>query len=284
VSVDGRADTTGRKGNNAPALPVITLLTDFGTADYFVAAVKGVILTINPQASLVDITHEIPPQDIEAGAFTLLTCYRDFPEGTIHVAVVDPGVGSARRPIVVRAGSHYFVGPDNGLFSYVYDCEPSVQVFHVTAAEYFRQPPSPTFHGRDVFAPIAAVLSTGITAEALGPQITDEVRLAPLAPVKDDTGKLHGRIIHIDRFGNCITNLTCTDLGSRPVKLQVNGSVVETLRKFFTDDRESETSEDSSGQDLFALWGSAGFLEIAVNRGSAAQLLNAHRGDTLVLE
>ena len=270
---------------------VITLLTDFGTADYFVAAVKGVILTINPQASLVDITHEIPAQDIEAGAFTLLTCYRDFPEGTIHVAVVDPGVGSARRPIVVRAGQYYFVGPDNGLFSYVYDREPSAEVFHVTASEYFHQPPSPTFHGRDVFAPVAATLSNGIQPHALGPQITDPVRLGPLSPVKDDSGNLHGRIIHIDRFGNCITNFTRRDLpDSGPVKLLVNGRVIETFRQFFTDehgsksDEHESSAEHGSSAELFAIWGSAGFLELALNRRSAAQLLAANPGDLVIVQ
>jgi hypothetical protein len=127
----------------------ITLLTDFGTADYFAGAMKGAILSINPQAVIADVTHEIPAQDVAAGAFTLLAAYGTFPEGTVHVAVVDPGVGSARRPIVVSAGGHLFVGPDNGLFTHVYDREPSFQAFHVTASQYFRQPVSTTFHGRD---------------------------------------------------------------------------------------------------------------------------------------
>ena len=262
---------------------VITLLTDFGTADYFVGAMKGVILTINRSAAIVDITHEIPPQDIEAGAFTLLTCYRDFPAGTIHVAVVDPGVGSARRAIVVRAGSHddalhYFVGPDNGLFSYIYDREASFEVFHATATEYFRPSPSSTFHGRDVFAPVAAALSKGIDPQALGARITDYVRLAPLAPARDDAGNLRGRIIHIDHFGNCITNFTRPDLpDSSSIKLTVNGRVIETLRRFFTD-------EHGSPDEIFAIWGSAGFLEIAINRRSAADFLHARRGDPVVLE
>lgn len=269
---------------------VITLLTDFGTADYFVAAVKGVILTINPRAYLVDITHEIPAQDIEAGAFTLLTCYRDFPSGTIHVSVVDPGVGSARRPIVVSGGSYYFVGPDNGLFSYVCDCEtrrhdrkPSYQVFHITAGEYFRQPPSPTFHGRDIFAPVAAALSNGIQPETLGPRITDEVRLPPLAPLRDESGKMHGRIIHIDHFGNCITNFTRAELpDSGLVKLTVNGRVIETFRQFFTDEDGSRTDDGGSPGEVFAIWGSAGFLELAVNRHSAADLLAAKRGHEVI--
>ena len=272
---------------------VITLLTDFGTADYFAGAMKGVILTINRSVSIVDITHEIPAQDIEAGAFTLLTCYRDFPDGTIHVAVVDPGVGSSRRAIVVRAGSQYFVGPDNGLFSYVCDREASYvndreasfEVFHVTASEYFRPSVSATFHGRDVFAPVAAVLSKGTNPEALGPKITDAVRLTPLSPVKDDSGQLRGRIIHIDHFGNCITNFTRSDLpNAASVKLTVNGRSIETLRRFFGDEKGPDAEQRSSANDLFAIWGSAGFLELAINRFSAAASLHAHRGDAVILE
>lgn len=290
MSTENPADSTGRLGQVQPNLPVITLLTDFGAADYFVGAMKGVILTINRSAAIVDITHEIPPQDIESGAFTLLTCYRDFPDGTIHVAVVDPGVGSSRRAIVVRAGSddppglHYFVGPDNGLFSYIYDREPSCEVFHATASEYFRPSPSSTFHGRDVFAPVAAALSKGIDPQAVGVRITDYVRLPPLSPTRNDTGQLHGRIIHIDHFGNCITNFTHADLpDSRSAKLAVNGRSIESFRKFFTDEQGSAADENTSAE-LFAIWGSAGFLEIAVNRASAANFLQAHRGDPVVLE
>lgn len=258
--------------------PVISLLTDFGTQDYFVAAVKGVILTNSPSASIIDITHEVPAQDIEAGAFTLLTCYRDFPERTIHMAVVDPGVGSTRRPIVVRTGSHYFVGPDNGLFSYVLDHEPSHKIFHVTAGKYFRQSPSPTFHGRDVFAPVAAALANGIKPHHFGPRIYDAVRLAPLAPVKDKGGSVKGRIIHIDRFGNCITNLTRADIDdSQPLKLLVKRRVISSVRQFFAE-------EHASPDELFAIWGSAGFLELAINGASAATLLRAKRGDPVVLE
>jgi S-adenosylmethionine hydrolase len=283
VSTQNSADSTGRLGEVKPDLPVVTLLTDFGTADYFTGAMKGVILSINRSASIVDITHEIAPQDIESGAFTLLTCYRDFPDGTIHVAVVDPGVGSTRRAIVVRAGSYYFVGPDNGLFSYIYDREPSCEVFHATATEYFRPSPSSTFHGRDVFAPVAAALSKGIDPSALGARITDYIRLAPLAPTRDDAGRLHGRIIHIDHFGNCITNFTRADLpGSQVPRLTVNGEVIATLRRFFTDEHGSKPDGHGSDDQLFAIWGSAGFLEIAVNRSSAAELLRANRGDAVI--
>lgn len=261
----------------AGAAPVITLLTDFGTADYFVAAVKGVILTINPQVTLVDITHEVPPQDIESGAFTLLTCYNDFPPGTIHLAVVDPGVGSSRRGIVVRAGSHYFVGPDNGLFSYICDRETSFEVFQLTAEKYFRPSLSPSFHGRDIFAPVAAALSTGVKPNKFGPRIKDAVRLAPLAPVEDQDGSLRGRIIHIDHFGNCITNFTRSDLpDSAHVELRIKRRVIRTIRKFFAD-------EAGPKDELFAIWGSAGFLELSLNGGSAATVLRAKRGDPVFI-
>ena len=261
---------------------VVTLLTDFGTADYFVGAVKGVILTINPQVSIIDITHEIPPQDIESAAFTLLTCYRDFPAGTVHVAVVDPGVGSSRRAIVVSAGSHYFVGPDNGLFSYVLDREPSHQTFHLTAREYFRDSPSSTFHGRDVFAPVAAALSKGVAPAKLGPRIEDAVRLHSLAPTKREDGKVEGRIIHIDRFGNCITNLTRADLpDTKQTTLLVKRRAINAFRRFFADETASKRGR-ASNSDLFAIWGSAGFLELALNGASAAKLLHAKRGDTVI--
>lgn len=255
---------------------VVTLLTDFGTADYFVGAVKGVILTINPHVSIVDITHEIPPQDLEAGAFTLLTCYGDFPAGTIHMAVVDPGVGSTRRPIVVSTGSHYFVGPDNGLFSYILDREPAHQTFHVTAREYFCETPSSTFHGRDIFAPVAAALSKGVKPAKLGPQIEDAVRLASLAPTTGKDGEIEGRIIHIDRFGNCITNLTRSDLPqSKQMRLLIKQRVIKTFRQFYAD-------EDGPKNQIFAIWGSAGFLELSVNGASAAKLLHAKRGDAVI--
>ena len=261
-------------------LPVVTLLTDFGTTDYFVGAVKGVILTINPSATIVDITHEIPPQDIESGAFTLLTCYRDFPPGTIHVGVVDPGVGSTRRAIVVSAASQYFVGPDNGLFSYILDTERSHKTFQLTEEKYFRQPASTTFHGRDVFAPVAAALANGVKANKFGPQIKDEVRLRSLSPVKRNA-KLEGRIIHIDRFGNCVTNFTRTDLPESGGRLEVKRQTITTFRAFYGAEGEAK-NKSKANQELFAIWGSAGFLELSVNRGSAAQLLKARRGDPVI--
>jgi len=250
----------------SPSLPVITLLTDFGTADYFVGAVKGAILSVNPSAVIADITHEIPPQDIAAGAFTVFAAYETFPAGTIHVAVVDPGVGSTRRPIIVSANEQFFVGPDNGIFTYIYDREPSHKTFHVTSDRYFRPSPSSTFHGRDIFAPVAAALSTGIAPEEFGPEINDAVRLPSL-----DTPL---RIIHIDRFGNCITNIT-RELLPSDTSVVINGQTITEFRQFYGEgDKES----------LFAIWGSAGFLEISMNGGSAAKLLSAKRDDLVLLE
>lgn len=245
----------------------ITLLTDFGAADYFVGAMKGVILSINPHASIVDITHEIPAQDVAAGAFTLLAAYESFPAGTIHVAVVDPGVGSERRPLIVSAAEQFFVGPDNGIFTYIYDREPCFAAFHLNNSNYFRRPVSTTFHGRDIFAPAAAALSNDIDISSLGSPISDPIRLSiPLAPEG-----ANARIIHVDRFGNLITNIT-RDVLRDGATLSVKGTTVSAFRRFFGEN-VGKTDE------AFAIWGSAGFLEIAVNGGSAAQILGVNRGD-----
>ena len=238
---------------------MISLLTDFGTADYFVGAVKAAILSVNPSAVIVDITHEIPPQDVAAGAFTLLAAYKTFPAGTIHVAVVDPGVGSTRRPIIVSANEQFFVGPDNGLFTYLCDREPSHRIIHVTAERFFRRDVSTTFHGRDIFAPVGAALSNGVEIEEFGAEINDEIRLPSLeTPL---------RIINIDRFGNCVTNIT---RAQSPREIVVKGRTISQFRQFYG---------EGDNESLFAIWGSAGFLEISVNGGSAADLLGAKRGD-----
>jgi S-adenosylmethionine hydrolase len=251
--------------------PLITLLTDFGSSDYFVAAVKGTILSINPDARLVDISHDIAPQDIEAAAFTLLASYQSFPQGTIHLAVVDPGVGSRRRPIMLRVGNYHFVGPDNGIFSYICDQEPDYKVFHLTNEQYFRQPVSATFHGRDIFAPVAAVLSLGVNADQLGNEISDPLRLNSLEPTRSK-GKVQGRVIHIDRFGNCITNFRREHFTSLS-KLEVSSRTITSFRQFFSEEQ---------GKGLFAIWGSAGFLEISANNASAAELVKIKRGATVL--
>jgi S-adenosyl-L-methionine hydrolase (adenosine-forming) len=239
---------------------VITLLTDFGTADYFVGAMKGVILSINPHAAIVDITHEIPAQNVAAGAFTLLAAYDVFPPGAIHVAVVDPGVGSERRPIVVSAADQFFVGPDNGIFSHIYDRHPQFEVFHITATNYFRHPVSNTFHGRDIFAPVAAALANEIDIASLGPRLSDPIRLPSTHAF---------RVIHIDRFGNCVTNIT-REVFPEGSGLLVNETVIRAFRRFYA---------DSEGPEPFLIWGSAGFLEISMNGRSASTFLAVAEGD-----
>lgn len=279
----GDTETRGHADKSFPRVSLITLLTDFGRSDYFVAALKGVILSANPKASIVDITHDIPPQDIEAGAFTLLAATPSFPEGAIHVAVVDPGVGSARRPILVKLGSQFFVGPDNGIFSYV--CETSEnlgvspRVLHLTNAKYFRRDVSATFHGRDIFAPVAAALSLGVKPSALGTAISDFVRLPPLRPTTSRTGRLAARIIHIDRFGNCVTNISQRDLTA---KMIAAGAVLRIKRKYVKSFREY-FAEGTGREKVFGIWGSAGFLELAAMNDSAARLLNAGRGDEVMV-
>ncbi|HEX4945744.1 MAG TPA: SAM-dependent chlorinase/fluorinase [Blastocatellia bacterium] len=255
------------------SLPIITLLTDFGTPDYFVPAMKGVIYSLHSRAQIIDLTHDIPAQDIDAAAFTLGACYRQFPAGTIHVAVVDPGVGSARRAIVMEAGGQYFVGPDNGLFSFVYAREKAVRVFQATNEAYFRQPVSSTFHGRDVFAPLAAWLAKGIAPESFGAAIQDAVRFPFPAP-QPSGDVTRGAIIHIDHFGNGITNLTAQELTLSAVTpttcLLVAGHEVRYFGTHF--------AQTQNQQEPMAYLGSAGYWEIAVWQGSAAQVLGLQRG------
>ena len=274
-----RHKKTGRKGSVSPHLPVITLLTDFGTQDYFVGAVKGVIATHNPQAHVIDITHDIPPHDIDAAAFTLLACYQTFPKGTVHLAVVDPGVGSSRRAIIVSAGTYLFVGPDNGIFSYIYETVSAFKVYQITNEYYFRLPVSSTFHGRDIFAPVAAALSDGVRPSSFGCEINDPTRLRPLT-ISDNGGELvEGRVIHIDRFGNCITNLTRQNLrpgDEKTSSLLINDQRITTFQDHFS-------VKEGRKKQLFAIWGSAGFLEIAAKNRSAAKILGARCGQPVRL-
>lgn len=258
---------------------LVTLLTDFGTADYFVGAMKGAVLAANPHAAVVDLTHDIPAHDVEAGAFTLAAACETFPEGTVHLAVVDPGVGSPRRPLAVEGGGHLFVGPDNGVFGHVYERVKNFRAFHLTNEGYFRKHVSSTFHGRDIFAPVAAAISLGVRVEELGPQVEDFERLPLAAPQRLPDGTLSGAVIHVDRFGNLITNATPRDLpGASPggdLLILVGGREVRSVRRFF-----AEEGDDAAGEP-FAIWGSAGLLEIAVFRDSAARVLGAGRGTTV---
>jgi S-adenosyl-L-methionine hydrolase (adenosine-forming) len=255
---------------------IVTLLTDFGTADYFVGALKGAVLASNPEARVVDLTHEIPPYDVEAGAFTLRAAFETFPDGTVHVAVVDPGVGSARRAIAVEGRGHTFVGPDNGLFGHVYERIGPFRVFQLTNRNFFRREVSPTFHGRDIFAPVAGALARGVRAEELGPEVFDFVRLPSAAVEKTADGTLVGSIIHVDRFGNLVTNITPEELSeesiARGARLRIGGREVRRFRRFFAEDAEG-------AGEPFAVWGSAGLLEVVLFRDSAARVLGAKRGD-----
>ncbi len=259
---------------------IITLLTDFGSQDYFVGAMKGAILSINPAAIIVDITHEISPQDIQAAAFNLLAVYKEFPPGTIHVVVVDPGVGSLRRGTVLECAGQFFVGPDNGVFSWICEREGDFRAVHLTNEKLFRYPISQTFHGRDIFAPVAAALSNGVALKEFGPVIDDLIQLGSLQPRTLDDGVTEAWIIHIDRFGNCITNLTRDDFAGGKIavgaKLVVNGHEVSSFREFF-EDHGAEQGE------LFCLFGSAGFLEIAAQNSTAAKILGAQRGHPVIL-
>jgi len=260
---------------------MITLLTDFGLSDYFVPAVKGVILTINPEVPIIDITHDVAAHDIQSAAFTLGACYRNFPSGTVHVVVVDPGVGSSRRAIIADAGGYFFVGPDNGVFSFIYARESNPRVFHVTDDRYFRHPVSATFHGRDVFAPVAAHIARGAMPEEIGAEIDDYVRFEIPRPEWIETrGMIEGRVIHIDRFGNCVTNFTEAELKldeiASSTKIHLRGREVGRFNAYF--------AEATGRDDLFAYLGSAGFWEIALWRRSAAEFINAHHGDEVILD
>jgi S-adenosyl-L-methionine hydrolase (adenosine-forming) len=262
---------------------IITLLTDFGTEDYFVGAMKGVILTRSPKSVLVDITHAIPPQDLRTGAFTLSMAYPFFPAGSIHLAVVDPGVGSDRRPILVEAAAHFFVGPDNGLFSLILERVPTARIQHLTNSAFFLPNPSSTFHGRDIFAPVAAALAEGVSPQTLGPAIQDPVRLEIMKCERKADGSLVGGIIHIDHFGNCVTSIPLEQLlplsSSRSFCLRVNNFEIRKAAKAY-----SELAAKPGAP--FLISGSAGFLEISVQDSSAARELKIDLGDRveLVLE
>lgn len=250
---------------------IIALLTDFGTQDYFVGAMKGVILSINKEINILDITHEIAPQDINSASFILQNCYADFPAKTIFVAVVDPGVGSNRCAILVETEKYIFIAPDNGLLSFVFEKAENYKIFEISSEDFFRQPVSQTFHGRDIFAPCAAHLSRGVKPYEFGNEINDFVVLAKRNPRRISNNVTEAEIIFIDRFGNLITNLKAEDLPDK-FYLEINNRKIEKLRGFFA---EAEPGE------LFMIMGSAGFLEIAAFQNSAKDLLNVEIGQKI---
>ncbi|HEY5648007.1 MAG TPA: SAM-dependent chlorinase/fluorinase [Nitrospiria bacterium] len=255
--------------------PIITLLTDFGTSDTFSGVMKGVILGINPKAKIVDLTHEIRPFHIESAAYVLFQASRHFPKGSIHVAVVDPGVGGKRKPIVVQTKQAYFVGPDNGIFSYIYDAEPKAKIYQVMAKKYRLKDYSPTFEGRDVFSPVAAWLSKGTQPAKMGVRIINPMFFDISRSVVRENGNITGKIIHIDGFGNLITNITKKDLrpwlgNGKEITIRLGGEEIKGLSQYY--------QEGSSGS-LSALVNSDDQLEIFVVRGSAKDLSGAGVGE-----
>ncbi len=263
-----------------PSRPIITITTDFGEQDHFVGVMKGVILKISPEATIADICHQVNSFDVFDGAYTLAQSYRYFPPGAVHLVVVDPGVGSARRPILVRTAHYTFVAPDNGVLSLIYEQEESVEVRHITSSHYFLQPVSNTFHGRDIFAPVAAWASRGVELAKFGEVIGDYVKFASPKPKREGENVIKGVVLKIDQFGNIITNLRLEDVpellgeNSPPFRMVVNGQEVTRLCASFAAGEPSE---------IFAVVGSSGFLEIGANRGSAARALKVNRGVEVVV-
>jgi S-adenosylmethionine hydrolase len=251
--------------------PIVTLTTDFGTTDHFAGVMKGVIFGICPSAEVVDISHEIRPFEITEGAFVISQAYRYFPKKTIHVVVVDPGVGTARRPILMEAGGQYFVGPDNGVFSMIFTREKH-KVREITAERYFLKPVSQTFHGRDIFAPVAAHLAAGARPAQFGKAVDDYLRMTFEHPPRTGKRAWTGLILKIDRFGNLITNFRLEefpDIQLRPFEMQVGIQKVSRL---------AENYANSEPGEVFLIVGSSGYLEVAANQSSAARVLGCGAG------
>jgi S-adenosylmethionine hydrolase len=255
--------------------PIITLTTDFGTNDHFVGAVKGVILEIVPEAAIVDISHAVQAFDVLDGAIAISQTYSLFPTGTIHMVVVDPGVGTTRRPIIASSDGYHFVAPDNGVLSMVYAREERIHVRHVTSQHYFRQPISNTFHARDVFAPVAAYLAKLVDSHKFGDEIEDYVRFAAPKPKPAGDNRLRAIVLKVDRFGNLITNVLPEDVPNifaakpTPFKIVIGNKEVTEIRKAY--------AEGGPGE-VFGIIGSMGYLEIVANRAPAAQITGAGKG------
>ena len=262
--------------NLAPSR-IITLMTDFGASDHYVGVMKGVILNINPQVQIVDITHTVPPQDIHGAAFLIDSAYRYFPNGTIHVVVVDPGVGSKRRAIVCQTGTAYFVCPDNGVLTHILYNEGHIHTVAVGNSTYFLPQVSNTFHGRDIFAPVAAHLSRGVPIRKLGNLVAKPIQLPTPKPQVTD-GTIIGQIIWIDSFGNLVTNITHEILGALDGRnnIVIHAGSVEINRL------NRSYAESAVGKTL-AIVGSTNQLEISINQGNAAQTLGLKRGDEITI-
>jgi S-adenosyl-L-methionine hydrolase (adenosine-forming) len=257
-----------------PHRPIVTLTTDFGTNDHFVGAVKGVILDITPDAQIVDISHAVQAFDVLDGALAISQAYSYFPNGTVHVVVVDPGVGTTRRPILASSDGYHFVAPDNGVLSMVYAKEERIHVRHITSEHYFRMPVSNTFHARDVFAPVAAYLAKMVDSHKFGDDIEDYVRFAAPRPKPTGENRMRAVVLKVDRFGNLITNVTPEDVPalfaeSAKFKIVVGSKEITEIRKAY--------AEGTPGE-VFGIIGSMGYLELVANRAAAAQLTGAGKG------
>jgi len=260
-----------------PAKSLITLLTDFGTTDAFAASMKGVILKINPKATIVDITHEIPPHGIHSAAFVLKSAYRYFPKGTIHVVVVDPGVGGSRKPLLVVHPMGYFIGPDNGVFSYIY--KSNVKVYRLNTLRYRLKQYSPTFDGRDLFAPVAAWLSKGIAPVKLGQRVKEYMSFPIPEPRWFADNSLQGQVIHTDRFGNLITNITPEELkpwlsSRKPPTIIIKGQTIKGLKQFYS---------QATPHELCALINSDAHLEIFLIQEDAQSVLNIKNDERVII-
>ena len=251
--------------------PILTLTTDFGLSDHYVGAMKGVILGICPQAQMVDISHDVGPFEITEGAYLIAQAYRCFPKKTVHVVVVDPGVGSARRPILMEAAGQYFVAPDNGVLSMIYSHEKH-KVRLIANERYFRKPVSRTFHGRDIFAPVAAHVAAGARASSVGKLIEDYLRPSFEQPVRSGKRTWNGQILKIDRFGNLVTNfrvIDFPDLERRDFSLAIGPHQITVMARHY--------AECGPGE-LFAIAGSSGYVEVSVCQGSAAKQIGCVPG------
>lgn len=261
-----------------PASGLITLTTDFSLNDSYVGTMKGVILRIYPESRLVDITHQITPQDVLEASLVLEGGYRFFPAGTVHLVVVDPSVGGHRRPILIAGNQHYFVGPDNGTFTRVLDSDPEAVVIEIRESRFLLPNISDTFHGRDIFAPVAAYLARGVAPEEFGPRLSDPRRLqVPIPRIWGD--QIRGEVIHIDSFGNIISNISREQftqaVGDRRFRILINGKVIDRIHRTY--------EEQDIGRTL-ALFGSSDLLEIAIAEGRAERRIGAGKGDTILVQ
>jgi S-adenosylmethionine hydrolase len=258
----------------------VTLTTDFGTSDHYVGTMKGVVYTINPSVRVVDITHEIQSYDLLDGALSIAQAYSYFPAETIHVVVVDPGVGTARRPILARTEKYLFVAPDNGVLSLALEREERVSVRHISSDHYFLRPVSQTFHGRDVFAAVAGWLSKGVELSNFGHEINDYVRFRVPKPKRIDEGRVQGVILKVDKFGNLVTNITPQEIPQLFASQESNFKIVVGGHEI----TQMRTAYAASGPgEIFGILGSMGFLELSTNRGSAARALGAGKGTAILV-